>query len=112
MRRLSRSRADTTAVTSPGDAVLTAGLGGMGGAQPFAATMAGASLLAIECQASRIEMRLQTGYLDVRAADLDEALTHHRTGMRRAQTDIGWRCWGMLLNCCRSCCDVASVPMW
>jgi urocanate hydratase len=54
--------------------ILTAGLGGMGGAQPLAATMAGASLLAIECQASRIEMRLQTGYLDLRAADLDEAL--------------------------------------
>ena len=55
--------------------ILTAGLGGMGGAQPLAATMAGASLLAIECQPSRIEMRLQTGYLDMRAANLDEALT-------------------------------------
>ena len=54
--------------------ILTAGLGGMGGAQPLAATMAGASLLAIECQASRIEMRLQTGYLDMRADALDEAL--------------------------------------
>ena len=48
--------------------ILTAGLGGMGGAQPLAATMAGASLLAIECQPSRIEMRLQTGYLDTQAA--------------------------------------------
>jgi urocanate hydratase len=55
--------------------ILTAGLGGMGGAQPLAATMAGASLLAIECQPSRIDMRLQTGYLDMRAANLDEALT-------------------------------------
>src|SRR5689334_15549869 len=55
--------------------ILTAGLGGMGGAQPLAATMAGASLLAIECQPSRIEMRLQTGYLDMQAATLDEALT-------------------------------------
>jgi urocanate hydratase len=54
--------------------ILTAGLGGMGGAQPLAATMAGASLLAIECQPSRIEMRLSTGYLDKRANDLDEAL--------------------------------------
>jgi urocanate hydratase len=54
--------------------ILTAGLGGMGGAQPLAATMAGASLLAIECQPGRIEMRLQTGYLDMRAASLDEAL--------------------------------------
>jgi urocanate hydratase len=54
--------------------ILTAGLGGMGGAQPLAATFAGASLLAIECQPSRIEMRLKTGYLDAQAQDLDEAL--------------------------------------
>jgi urocanate hydratase len=54
--------------------ILTAGLGGMGGAQPLAATMAGASCLAIECQPSRIEMRLATGYVDVEAHDLDEAL--------------------------------------
>ncbi|MEM8687576.1 MAG: urocanate hydratase [Pseudomonadota bacterium] len=54
--------------------ILTAGLGGMGGAQPLAATMAGASMLAIECQPSRIEMRLKTGYLDEMATDLDEAL--------------------------------------
>src|SRR5580765_6597354 len=44
--------------------ILTAGLGGMGGAQPLAATMAGASMLAIECQPSRIDMRLRTKYLD------------------------------------------------
>ncbi len=55
--------------------ILTAGLGGMGGAQPLAATMAGASLLAIECQPSRIEMRLRTGYLDAQASSIDEALT-------------------------------------
>jgi len=54
--------------------ILTAGLGGMGGAQPLAATMAGASCLAVECQPSRIEMRLETGYLDRRADTLDEAL--------------------------------------
>jgi urocanate hydratase len=54
--------------------LLTAGLGGMGGAQPLAAVMAGASCLAIECQDSRIEMRLRTGYLDRRAGSLDEAL--------------------------------------
>ncbi|HEY7852168.1 MAG TPA: urocanate hydratase [Caulobacteraceae bacterium] len=54
--------------------ILTGGLGGMGGAQPLAAVMAGASCLAVECQASRIEMRLRTGYLDVQTQDLDEAL--------------------------------------
>jgi urocanate hydratase len=54
--------------------ILTAGLGGMGGAQPLAAVMAGASCLAVECQPSRIEMRLRTRYLDRQAKDLDEAL--------------------------------------
>jgi len=54
--------------------ILTAGLGGMGGAQPLAATMAGASLLAVECQPSRIQKRLDTGYLDAGADSLDEAL--------------------------------------
>src|SRR5215470_10437073 len=54
--------------------ILTAGLGGMGGAQPLAATMAGASMLAIECQPSRIEMRMKTRYLDVESRNLDEAL--------------------------------------
>ena len=54
--------------------ILTAGLGGMGGAQTLAATMTGASCLAIECQRSRIEMRLKTRYLDVMAETLDEAM--------------------------------------
>ncbi len=54
--------------------ILTAGLGGMGGAQPLAATMAGASMLAVECQSDRIDKRLATGYLDCRAETLDEAL--------------------------------------
>lgn len=54
--------------------ILTSGLGGMGGAQPLAAKIAGASMLAIECEASRIEMRLQTGYLDCQANSLEDAL--------------------------------------
>jgi len=53
---------------------LTAGLGGMGGAQPLAATMAGASCLAIECRPDRIAARLRTRYLDMQARDLDDAL--------------------------------------
>ena len=53
---------------------LTAGLGGMGGAQPLAATMAGASCLAVECDATRIDFRLRTRYLDEKAETLDEAL--------------------------------------
>jgi urocanate hydratase len=54
--------------------ILTAGLGGMGGAQPLAATMAGASCITIECQRSRIEFRQRTRYVDVMAETLDEAL--------------------------------------
>jgi urocanate hydratase len=54
--------------------ILTGGLGGMGGAQPLAATMAGASMIAVECQPSRIEYRMRTGYLDTKADTLDEAL--------------------------------------
>ena len=54
--------------------ILTAGLGGMGGAQPLAASLAGASSLNIECQQSRIDMRLRTRYVDEQATDLDDAL--------------------------------------
>ncbi len=54
--------------------ILTGGLGGMGGAQPLAATMAGASMLAIECRPSRIERRVESGYLDKGTSNLDEAL--------------------------------------
>jgi urocanate hydratase len=54
--------------------ILTAGLGGMGGAQPLAASLAGASSLNIECQQSRIDFRLKTRYVDEQATDLDDAL--------------------------------------
>ena len=54
--------------------ILTAGLGGMGGAQPLAAVMAGAHCIAVEVQESRIEKRLETRYLDHRATSIDEAL--------------------------------------
>ncbi len=59
--------------------ILTAGLGGMGGAQPLAATFAGACSLNIECQQSRIDFRLRTRYVDVQARDLDHALELIRT---------------------------------
>src|SRR5678815_3434281 len=54
--------------------ILTAGLGGMGGAQPLAASLAGACSLNIECQQSRIDMRLRTRYVYEQATDLDDAL--------------------------------------
>jgi len=54
--------------------ILTGGLGGMGGAQPLAATMAGFSMIAVECDETRIDFRLRTGYVDKKATSLDEAL--------------------------------------
>jgi urocanate hydratase len=60
--------------TLAGRLVVTAGLGGMGGAQPLAVTMCGGTALCIEVDLQRIERRIQTGYLDERAADLDDAL--------------------------------------
>lgn len=55
--------------------ILTGGLGGMGGAQPLAAKMAGASMIGVECREERIDKRLRTGYLDQKATSLDEALS-------------------------------------
>jgi urocanate hydratase len=62
-----------------GRTILTAGLGGMGGAQPLAATMAGAAILCVEIDPSRIERRLQTRYLDEAAESLDDALARVRS---------------------------------
>src|SRR3546814_14363358 len=75
--------------------ILTGGLGGMGGAQPLAATMAGASMLAVECQASRIEMRLKIGYLDRRADSLDDALAIIEDAQKNGQAVSV----GLLGNC-------------
>jgi urocanate hydratase len=67
--------------------ILTAGLGGMGGAQPLAAVMAGAHCIAIEVQESRIEKRLETRYVDRRATSIDEALDIIRTA--KEPTSVG-----------------------
>jgi urocanate hydratase len=70
--------------------ILTAGLGGMGGAQPLAATFAGAVSLTVECQQSSIDFRLRTRYLDKQARDIDEALglvREHKA--RREAVSIG-----------------------
>ena len=92
--------------------ILTGGLGGMGGAQPLAAVMAGASCLAVECQASRIEMRLRSRYLDVRAETLDQALARcwrapRPTGSRSRSA---WR--AMPSTCSRSWSAAACGPTW
>ena len=65
--------------------ILTAGLGGMGGAQPLAGVLAGACVLAVECQESRIDARLRTGYLDRKAHSLDEALAMIDQAVRTRQ---------------------------
>ena len=96
------------AATCAGKWLLTAGLGGMGGAQPLAAVMAGASCLAIECQPSRIEMRLRTGYLDRATDSLDEALAIvDRARRRRSRSG----CSAMPPNCCPRCSRAASGPI-
>jgi urocanate hydratase len=76
--------------------ILTAGLGGMGGAQPLAATMAGASMLAVECRPERIAKRLQTRYLDASVRTLDEALE----ALARARRENRAVSVGLLGNAC------------
>src|SRR6187401_3582751 len=68
-----------------GRTILTAGLGGMGGAQPLAATMAGAAILCVEVDPSRIERRLETRYLDEVAESLDDALARIRAAADRGE---------------------------
>src|SRR5213075_2547648 len=65
--------------------ILTAGLGGMGGAQPLAATFAGAVSLTVECQQTSLEFRLRTRYLDKIAASLDDALALVRSHCERKE---------------------------
>ncbi len=72
-----------------GRTILTAGLGGMGGAQPLAATMAGASILCVEVDQRSIDRRLETRYLDRQAPTLDEALALVRACRRGGQTALG-----------------------
>lgn len=68
-----------------GRLILSGGLGGMGGAQPLAATMAGASIIVVECQPSRIAFRQRTGYLDRMAASIDEAMVMVEDARRRGE---------------------------
>lgn len=65
--------------------ILTGGLGGMGGAQPLAATMAGFCMLAVECDESRIDFRLRTGYVDHKATSLDEAMSLINKALERGE---------------------------
>ncbi|WP_223787560.1 urocanate hydratase [Marinicella meishanensis] len=70
--------------------ILTGGLGGMGGAQPLAATMAGYSMIAVECDETRIDFRLKTGYVDCKAHSIDEAMRLLRESLAAGKpTSIG-----------------------
>ncbi|TQV78882.1 urocanate hydratase [Exilibacterium tricleocarpae] len=70
--------------------ILTGGLGGMGGAQPLAATMAGFSMIAVEVDETRIDLRLQTGYLDQKATSLEQALALvQQAGAEQRAVSIG-----------------------
>ncbi|HBI21377.1 MAG TPA: urocanate hydratase, partial [Legionella sp.] len=70
--------------------ILTAGLGGMGGAQPLAAVMAGACMLAIDCDETRLDFRLKTHYLDHKSTDLDDALSLiHQACLAKKAISVG-----------------------
>ncbi len=84
--------------------IFTGGLGGMGGAQPLAATMAGFSLLAVECDESRIEARLRTRYLDRKADSLDEALQAIRTASKQGRAVS----IGLPGNAADVCCELVA----
>ena len=87
--------------------ILTGGLGGMGGAQPLAATMAGFSLLAVECDTRRIDFRLRTRYLDRKASTLDEAARAQFARANRCR----WDCSATRRTCVRNSSPAALRRM-
>ncbi len=88
--------------------ILTAGLGGMGGAQPLAAVMAGASCIVVECDPERIDFRLRTGYLDERAESLDEALNMMNSWTETKQA----KSVGLLGNAAEIFPEIARRGIW
>ena len=91
-----------------GRLIVTGGMGGMGGAQPLAATMNGAACLVIEVDPARIDKRLRTGYCDRIAGSLDEAL---KILDKRPRTSRS--AWSAIARMCfRRSCDAASPPIF
>ena len=84
--------------------ILTGGLGGMGGAQPLAAVMAGACCLAVECDEERIDFRLRTRYVDEKTASLDEALTMIERWTKAGEA----KSVGLLANAADICTELAK----
>ena len=91
---------------------LSGGLGGMGGAQPLAATMAGAAILVVECQPSRIDFRQRTGYLDRSTTDLDEALAMIDEACLRPSARCRSASSATPRKSIRKFCAEGSCPMW
>ena len=76
--------------TSPASSIASGGMGGMGGAQPLAATLNGAAFLGIDVDPERIKRRVKTGYCDVMVNDLDEALRILKNAVRKREaTSVG-----------------------
>ncbi|YBP34622.1 urocanate hydratase [Klebsiella pneumoniae] len=92
--------------------VLTAGLGGMGGAQPLAATLAGACSLNIECQQSRIDFRLRTRYVDEQATSLDDALARIKKYTAEGQSRVGCPVRQRGGDSCRNWWRAACARIW
>ena len=91
-----------------GKLIVSGGMGGMGGAQPLAATMNGARFLGIDVDPARIERRIATGYCDRMAHTLDEALADARRAARRSRS--AW--WATAPTCFRRWRGAASCPTW
>ena len=96
--------------TLAGTITLTAGLGGMGGAQPLAVTMNDGVALCIEVDAHRIERRLETAYLDERADSLDDAIARLRASPRRTAAGSRSVCSATPPCSSRSCSTSGSRP--
>ena len=90
--------------------ILTAGLGGMGGAQPLAATMAGVACSRSNAAQSRIAKRLETGYLDVQAGTLDEALAMLDARGARSASRFRWACSAISATCCETLLERGVRP--
>jgi len=89
--RLRRRRKKHFGGSLAGKLVVTGGMGGMGGAQPLAATMNGAAFLGIDVDPERIKRRVKTGYCDVMVTSLDEALRILKNAVRKGEaTSLGW----------------------
>ena len=91
-----------------GTITLTAGLGGMGGAQPLAVTMNGGVAICIDCDPSRISRRIEHGYLDVAADDIDDAVRRAVDGRGRRRGRCRSGCSATPPSSCRSCCAMGA----